>query len=141
MKVHYWMLKTTKMKYTLLAIGIMLCLNVKGQESEIENSGGKHKIALVFGVTHIPAAIEAGEKTSEEFVPTLGLDYFYQFESGWKLGMVLDYEFAEYIVKFDQEDLTRDSVLVTGILVGYEFAERWSFMAGPGVEFEKKDIN
>ena len=26
---------------------------------------------------------------------------------------------------------------MTGILVGYEFAERWSFMAGPGVEFEK----
>jgi hypothetical protein len=42
-----------------------------------------------------------------------------------------------YLVSFNREELERSKALVTGILVGYEFANRWSFLFGPGVEFEK----
>lgn len=125
------------MKQLVLIILLHIGYNTLAQEENLEDSKGVHKIALVLGITHIPAAIEEGEKTSEEFVPTLGIDYFYHFKEGWKLGLVMDYEFANYIVKFDKEELTRESALVTGILVGYEFAERWSVLLGPGIEFEK----
>lgn len=125
------------MKYFIFIITLLLGLNAKGQEVKLEDSKGFHKIALVVGITHIPAAIEDGEKTSEEFIPTLGVDYFYHFKKGWRLGLVMDYEFANYIVKFDKEDLTREGALVTGILVGYEFAEKWAILLGPGIEFER----
>lgn len=125
------------MKQFVLIITLFFGLNVIGQEVELKDSKGVHKIALVFGVTHIPSAIEDGEKTSEEFIPTLGIDYFYHFNKGWRLGLVMDYEFANYIVKFDKEDLTREGALVTGILAGYEFADKWAILLGPGIEFEK----
>lgn len=126
-----------KMKYVMLFLALTFYVNVTAQEGDTERAASPHQIALVIGATHIPAAIENGEKTSEEFIPTLGIDYFYLFESGWKLGVVMDYEFANYIVKFDKEDLTREGALVTGLLAGYEFADRWSLLLGPGIEFEK----
>lgn len=125
------------MKYFALLLALTFFVSVNAQEGEQEKAKSNHQIALVIGITHIPSAIEEGERTSEEFIPTLGIDYFYHFESGWRLGFVMDYEFANYIVKFDKEDLTREGALVTGLLVGYEFAERWAFLLGPGVEFEK----
>lgn len=116
---------------------LIFSFNLYGQEEENNDSGRIHKLAMVFGLTHIPAAIENGERTSEELVPTLGIDYFVQFKKGWKVGLVMDYEFANYIVKFDREDLERDGAFITGILVGYEFADKWSLLLGPGMEFEK----
>ncbi|MGB5379241.1 hypothetical protein, partial [Muriicola sp.] len=71
------------------------------------------------------------------FVPTIGIDYFVQFTDGWKIGAVLDLEFGKYLVDFNREELERETALVTGVLVGYEFASRWSFLLGPGIEFEK----
>ncbi len=125
------------MKQLISFLLLGFCLSLSAQEVLEDEAGRIHKVAVVFGATHIPAAIEDGEKTSEEFVPTLGLDYFVQFKEGWKVGLVLDYEFANYIVRFDREDLVREGALVTGILVGYEFANKWSALIGPGIEFEK----
>lgn len=106
-------------------------------EEEEELEGKIHKIALVFGYTHIPAAFEAGESSSSVFVPTIGVDYFMQFAKGWKIGAVLDLELNNYLVDFNREELEREKALVTGVLVGYEFANRWSLLLGPGIEFEK----
>jgi len=125
------------MKYLMPILIFIICFGVQAQEEEFEESGRIHKVALVLGMTHVPSTIEEGGESSEEFVPTLGLDYFLQFKKGWKVGLVVDYEFANYIVKFGREDLNREGALVTGILLGYEFANRWSVLLGPGVEFEK----
>jgi hypothetical protein len=108
------------------------------KENEIEESNGRiHKLALVFGYTHIPSAFEDGDKTKSVFVPTIGIDYFVQFAKGWKVGAVLDLELNNYLVNFNREALEREKALVTGILVGYEFKNHWSVLLGPGIEFEK----
>lgn len=125
------------MKYVSLILTLACGAIMNSQEEVTEEYGRIHKIAVVFGVTHIPSAVEDGEQTGEEFVPTLGVDYFFHFQERWKLGLVLDYEFANYIVRFGREELTREGAIITGILVGYEFADRWSVLLGPGMEFEK----
>jgi len=124
---------------SLIALMFFLGLNTHAQEElgEASEKGRIHKLALVFGYTHIPAAIEEGIKTKEVFVPTIGIDYFVQFAKGWKIGAVVDLELNTYQVDFNREQLTRENALVTGLLFGYEFANRWSFLLGPGVEFEK----
>jgi hypothetical protein len=128
-----------KKKMTVLLLAFFLALGSyaqEGQETELEEDR-IHKIAVVFGYTHIPSAFEAGHESKSVFVPTIGLDYFMQFAKGWKVGAVLDLELNNYLVDFNREALEREKALVTGVLVGYEFAHRWSFLLGPGIEFEK----
>lgn len=108
------------------------------QETNLEAEEHKpHKIALVFGYTHIPSAFEEGNSEASVFVPTIGVDYFYQFENKFKIGAVLDLELSNYLVNFNREDLERERALITGVLVGYEFNEHWSVLLGPAIEFEQ----
>lgn len=127
-------------KTVLFLLCFILCVFMgysQENENEKEQDGKIHKVALVFGYTHIPSAFEEGESTKSVFVPTIGLDYFMQFAKGWKIGAVFDLELNNYLVNFNREELEREKALVTGVLVGYEFANHWSFLLGPGIEFEK----
>lgn len=127
-----------KKNITILLVSLFFTLGSYAQENEEEaNEEKKHKVALVFGYTHIPGAFEDGNKTETIFAPTIGLDYFFQFSEKWKFGVVMDMEFATYRVEYDSDELERENAVVTGVLVGYELVDRWSVLLGPGIEFEK----
>jgi len=130
-----------KKNKTLLILAFFLTFTCFAQEeNKTDNENGKiHKLALVFGYTHIPSAFEDGDERKSVFVPTIGLDYFVQFAKGWKIGAVFDLELNNYIVDFNREEIERENALVTGVLVGYEFKNRWSLLLGPGIEFEKNE--
>ena len=103
---------------------LTLCMVVASyaQEDNKEGAEGikRHKLALVFGYTHIPAAFIDGHSKSSVYAPTIGFDYFYTFANRWSIGGVIDLEFANYIVDFNKEELERERPVVTGIFVGYE---------------------
>lgn len=126
-------------KYLAIVLIVILYCNCSyAQEHEnVKNKDKIHKVALVFGYTHIPSAFEEGDENRSVFVPTIGIDYFVQFPKGWKLGAVVDLELGNYLVNFNRDDLERERALITGILIGYEFETRWSFSLGPAIEFEK----
>ena len=128
-----------KKKFTLLLLTLIFGIAGFAQEEHKEEleEGKIHKLALVFGYTHIPSAFEDGHQSKSVFVPTIGIDYFLQFAKGWKIGAVLDLELKNYLLEFNREEIEREKALVTGVLIGYEFANRWSFLLGPGIEFEK----
>ena len=122
----------------IILFGLTLCLNfVTFAQEENKERVNKHKLAFVFGYTHIPAAFIDGHSRESVYAPTVGLDYFYQFEERWAIGAVIDLEFANYTVDFNKEELERERPVVTGILLGYELAPHWGFFLGPGLEFEK----
>lgn len=128
----------TKNKILLILAFLLTFVCFAQEENEKEDPNGRiHKIALVFGYTHIPAAFEEGNASASVFVPTIGIDYFVQFAKGWKIGAVLDLELNNYIVDFNREELEREKALITGILIGYEFENHWSILLGPGIELEK----
>ena len=81
------------------------------QETDKEEISKPHKIALVLGYTLIPKAFEDGHEEKSEYVPTLGLDYFYQLCEKWKLGAAVDLELGNYLVDFNRETLSRENVL------------------------------
>ncbi len=122
-------------------IGIILIaffLSTVNYAQEKEAVGGKnHKIAFVFGYTHIPSAFEEGQLEKAVFVPTIGLDYLYQLNEEWSIGLALDLELGNYLVRFNREDLERENAIITAALVGYEIAPRWDIFFGPGLELEK----
>ncbi len=123
----------------LLTLFLATVSYAQDTDEEEDNEGRIHKIAFVIGYTHIPSAFENGDESKSVFVPTIGVDYFVQFAKGWKIGAVLDLELNNYLVDFNRVVIERDKALVTGLLVGYEFKNRWSLLVGPGIEFEKNE--
>ena len=106
------------------------------QESEGEEQT-KHRVALLFGLTHIPRTIENGEMLKSEELPTIGVDYFYILNQKWHIGVVLDLELGKYAVDFDGENIPRENAVVTGLVAVYRILKGWSIFTGPGVEFER----
>ncbi len=127
-----------KKNIAILLLALFLAIGSYAQENEEKANEEKvHKVALVFGYTYIPGALEDGKQSESVYAPTIGLDYFFRFSEKWKIGAVMDLEFATYRIEFESDELERENALVTGILIGYEVVDRWSVLLGPGVEFEK----
>ena len=124
-------------KYTLICLFILFSTHVLAQETEVKEEFKPHKIALTFGLTHIPEAFEHGHLEKEVYVPTIGLDYFYQLNEKWNLGMALDLELGVYVVDINSDHLSRENAFLAVALAGYEILPRWGIGLGPGIEFEK----
>ena len=120
----------------LYVLFVLSAVHVMAQESDKEEAK-PHKIALSLGVTHIPDAFEEGQFEKAVYVPTIGLDYFYQLDEKWKLGLAIDLELGNYLVDFNREQLARENALLTVALAGFEILPGWGILVGPGMEFEK----
>ena len=70
------------------------------------------------------------------FVPGVGLDYFYRSDHRWEVGIMMDYEFATYVIP-RKENLIRDRALILVPAVAYTLHPRWTAFAGGGIELEK----
>lgn len=107
------------------------------QETEESGQEKRHSLAFVFGFTHIPKATKDGKVEEAVFVPTIGLDYFYEFSDKWFVGGAFDMELGIYEVDIEDDEISREIAVVLGALVGYEVIPGWAVLAGPGIEFEK----
>ncbi len=128
------------MKYTRIIFFICLLgtLPVIAQEENEEREQEKrHSLAFVVGYTHIPEATKHGKTEESVFVPTLGLDYLYEFDEKWFVGAAFDIELGKYEVDYEDDEITREIALVFAGLVGYEVLPGWAVLAGPGIELEK----
>ena len=105
------------------------------RETSFENELAKrHKLALAVGYTHIPEGVDEVEGDKGVWVPALGLDYYYRLNEKWKLGLVADIEFGEYLIV--DKDLNRHNAFILVALAGYELMPFWAVFAGGGIELE-----
>ncbi len=128
------------MKYTRIIFFICLFgpLTSHAQAgSENEDSETRHSLAFVVGFTHIPEATKDGKTEESVFVPTLGLDYLYEFDKRWFLGAAFDIELGKYEVDYKDNEITREIAAIFAALVGYEVLPGWAVLTGPGIEIEK----
>ncbi len=134
------------MKYTriifficLLSILPALAQEETEEKEETAESGQEklHSLAFVFSYTHIPAATKDGKVEESVFVPTIGLDYFYEFSKKWFVGGAFDIELGKYEVDYEDEEITREIAVIFGAMVGYEVLPNLAVYLGPGIEFEK----
>jgi len=132
-----------KYKRVILFLCFLSIISASAQEkieegSQIEEGDQKkrHSLAFVFGYTHIPNATKDGKTKESVFVPTIGLDYLYEFKEKWFVGGAFDIELGIYEVDYEENELTREIAIVLAGLVGYEVIPGWAVLAGPGVEFE-----
>ncbi len=127
-------MKYTKIISLICLLGILPA--IAQEEFEKEELETPHSLAFVFSYTHIPAATKHGKTEEAVFVPTLGLDYFYEFHEKWFVGAAFDIELGKYEVDYEGDEITREVAIVLGAMVGYEVLPGLGIYTGPGIEFE-----
>jgi hypothetical protein len=107
------------------------------KESPLER---RHKIAPMMGYTYVFDVIDSkfGQKQANRLVPTFGLDYTYRVSPKFTLGLFNDLELGTYTITSIRtgEQLIRERVFVTAAVGMYEIFDRFSVLAGFGVEIE-----
>ncbi len=128
-----------------LAVVLLAAFGAKAQEHEHETQEhvaehGKHKLAIYTGFTHVEGAFyehETHEESTGKWIPTLGVDYFYSLNHKWELGLMVDMEFDNYMIRLEDEtEEERLNVLVSSIVGKYKITHHLSVFAGPGIETE-----
>ncbi len=128
-------MKQTRIIFLICLLGILPAIAQEGfEENELET---RHSLAFVFGYTHIPEATIDGKVDESVFLPTIGLDYLYEFREKWFIGGAFDVELGKYEVDYKDNELTREIAVVFAGLVGYDLIPGWAVLAGPGIELEK----
>jgi hypothetical protein len=134
-------MKYTKIIFFVCFLSIIQCFAQeemdKKEETEEMEQEKRHSLSFVFGYTHIPEATIDGKTEEAVFLPTLGLDYLYEFRKKWFVGAAFDIELGQYEVNFEDDEITREIAAVFAGLVGYELLPGWALLAGPGIELEK----
>lgn len=120
---------------------ILLCVGIRAQEHHGEDHEDahaefhRHHVAVGIGYAFIPGAGELnGSDARGLFIPSVGADYFFQFNERWALGLALDYELDHYLI-IDRQ-LEREHALILALLASYRITGGLRILAGGGMEFE-----
>lgn len=124
---------------------LLVSITITGQEhheksNHINEAHGKHKLALYTGFTHISSAFyehETHEESTGKWVPTIGVDYFYNLNKNWSLGAIVDMEIDNYMIKLENtQEEERLNVLIATVVAKYNLNHNLGIILGPGIELE-----
>jgi hypothetical protein len=132
---------TVKHFLTLSLVCVVLCGHAQHEHADPPEQLKRHRIAMVIGHTGIRAASGGELQNKEVFLPSWGLDYNYMINSRWSIGWLNDLELSSYVIEHpDHEmELEREFPFISVIAVYYRPWKHLVFLAGPGMEFEKKE--
>ncbi len=154
------------MKNLILSLCIILfsLTPVLSQENEEHNDKmheqheehlHKHAVSLIMSHTHIASGLKNGEP-KWLIVPSIGLNYNYNINEKWSVGLHNDIIIEEFEVedpssgghehealyKSSEESIAkieRSKPISAAIMVSYKPMEHLALMAGGGMEFSKHD--
>lgn len=127
------MKKKNAISNLILPVMLFSMVNIYAQK-EVENRQS-HLLGINAGLTFIPVAFESIETDANGLViPTVGLDYKYQFLPKWSAGFQGAVELDRYRVT--DGEIERDNALVLTLLGMYSPIEHLDFFLGGGVEIE-----
>lgn len=120
---------------TLLLIPAV-ALTSAGQPTEETTEGfSRWRAVLMMANSHIPKATEGGQVL--EVIPTWGLDLDYRINPLWSIALQTDMKISSFEVEEHGTELARSFPITVAIVPHFYLPKHWSFMLGPGYEFEK----
>jgi hypothetical protein len=122
-----------------ILIAILFCssFELMAQDHLNESQEGilRHKLFAQYGLVHIPEGHEeGGNENNGILIASYGLGYIYRINHKWALGIELNLEGGEYIIK---EDIPRENAFLIAIVGAYELMPSWGLFFGGGIEIEK----
>ena len=113
---------------------------VNAQEhEELDFLEKKHSIALIISHTQIAEGIKNGEKTWVS-LPSWGIDYNYEINERWGIGMHNDILVESFTVKhFNETEIERSTPFASAIVGMYKPIKNLNLILGVGGEFSKEE--
>jgi hypothetical protein len=129
----------------LLVISVDIIAQEK-KETEKKNSEKKFEpkssLGFVLGHAHVfQGRDELGKKKSLT-LPSIGIDYMYQFKPKWSIGLQTDIIIENFKVEKhlgSGEVIERSKPIAPALMGMYKASEHWNFLFGAGAEFAKED--
>jgi hypothetical protein len=117
----------------LLLIISFFVIRTYAQEQTEEK---KNLLSISLGYTFIPQGSALEEEESDGiFIPSIGVDYFHRIHPRWELGLMVDLELGEYVVR--QKELNRKNALAFIAVGAFTVTKHLNLFAGGGMEFER----
>lgn len=108
-------------------------------EENEEQSEKKHSIAVLISHTQIAEGIK-GEGKKWISVPSWGIDYNYEINERWAVGLHNDIIVESFIVEHsDGTELERSSPFATAVVGMFKPIKNFSLLLGAGGEFSKEE--
>lgn len=126
------------MKNCLILIAFVFSTFVVSQEEEFEM---EHQLSLSSGITFVPKTIDNQGNRDFTFVPTIGLDYNFEFHRLMAVGLINEFEFSKYFIEKDSTNELEREYAYTG-LITYTIKpfKNFGIYIGGGAEFDKHRI-
>ena len=118
----------------------LLGFSVFAQEHEIEHEAhDRHMVAVLLGHSLVLEGVREGERRSI-YVPSFALQYNYGLSEKVAIGLHIDALIETFAIENpDGLEIERERPVATILVGAYEFARRFAFLLGGGVEWEKNE--
>ena len=126
------------MKHLLLAMLLVPAVTLTSAAQSTEEkteSNTRWRAVLMMANSHIPKASEGGQVV--EVIPTWGLDLDYRVNPQWSFSLQTDIKVQSFEVEENGAQLSRSFPITVAMVSHYYLPKHWSFMLGPGYEFER----
>lgn len=131
-------------KILLNVLLLLIVVFVNAQETEHKEEGKehlekKHSIAVLISHTQIAEGIK-GEDKKWISVPSWGIDYNYEINERWVIGLHNDIIVESFIVEHkDGNEIERSSPIATAFVGMFKPIKILSLVLGAGGEFSKEE--
>ncbi len=122
---------------------VLLVFSTGGIAQEFNESASnpRHSIALILGHAQIVEGIDGEGKKEWLSLPSWGLDYNYEINERWAIGLHNDIIIEEFVVEeLGGEDvIERSFPIATAVVASYQLGEHFKLLSGLGGEFARED--
>ncbi len=102
----------------------------------------KSSLSFVLGHAHVFEGRDATGKKKSLILPSIGIDYMFQFKPKWSVGLQTDIIIETFKVEKHLGGGTvieRSSPIAPALMGMYKASEHWNFLFGAGAEFAKEE--
>lgn len=116
-------------------------LFAQADKKEKEEAEMIHKLSFSTGITFVPKTISLQGDKEFAFVPTLGLDYNFDFHKYMGIGFINEFELGKYFIERDTTVEVEREYAYSGIVTFNVFPFRnFSIFVGGGAEIDKHQV-
>lgn len=128
--------------------------DLSNQEEHRASHHKKHAISFVISHTHIKSGVKNNSGDNWIALPSLGINYNYNFNEKWAIGLHNDIIIEEFVVEdpnknsslelqkneeSEVEGIERSHPIASAIMLTYKPYEHIALLAGGGMEFSKEE--
>ena len=135
------MLQFRNRQFLVLAFTAFAMLNSYAQEAEPKEDIGRNRLSFLMAYGIIPEHTTVDDATSNYLfvVPAIGMNYDFLFTPKFGLGLHTDVILQKFEVQELKDDLEVERMfpVTVNLMASYRPNDKWTVLAGGGVELEK----